>query len=413
MNKLRSIVFSVICIMILGCVLVFKGIEHSPLSSLVSSALKETSQLEGRNYEHLPELELESIVEATFQSDFEQYVADSIPWRDQALMLNAGVQRTQISLASKAFGYACYPTFYGSEYVYVLTRDAVVETLKTLTPSNEQAMERAAAAISELAEANEDVSFYLLTIDRANASDANPTLGYVTNPLTYTVLDEQLYDRLSPAITVTRQAYHTEDEMLDALYRTDHHWHTSMAYDCYAEQVVRMIPNALPAEVLERISYDDIDFIGSCSRGGLCAPVEPDHIDDCVIDMSGFTVVRDRKEYGADVLEKQAAYLDGNINPDPFTNRYAEYFHGDWGLWRIDNPNAQTDQSLLIVRDSFGGCMERFFAANYAHVYVVDFRHTDVTAAQLLAEHEDIDDVLVIMGYNNLISEAGIAGLTL
>lgn len=398
--------------MVLGCVLVFKGAEHSPLSFVVSDALKETSQLEGRNYEHLPKFDLDSIVGATFQSDFEQYVADSIPWRDQALLLNAGVQRAQIVLANKAFGYTCYPTFYGSEYVYVPARDAIVQSLKTITPANERAMERVVSAFDALAEANADTSFYLLALDRANASVSNPTMGYVTNPLTYEVLDEQLFSRLGPAIAVSRQVYQTQDELFASLYRTDHHWFTRTAYDCYAEQVARMIPDAVPAEVLERVSYDDVSFVGACSRSGLCMPTNPDHVDDCVIDMSSFTVVRDGKEYGADVLAKQAAYLSGNINPDPFTNRYAEYFHGDWGLWRIDNPNAQTDRSLLIARDSFGGCMERFFAANYAHVYVIDFRHTDVTVAQLLAEHEDIDDVLVVMGYNNLISEAGIAGLS-
>ena len=411
MSRIRSFVFSVICLVLLSCVIAVKGLEHSPLSFVVSDICRETSQLEGRNYEHLPELSLTTVVDSTFQSDFEQYVADSIPLRDRALLLNADVQRSQIAFANRVFGFSCYPTFYGSDYVYVPEYDAMVQTLGAFTPSRQQAMEQAVSSIDALAEANGDVSFYLLALDRANASDANPTAGYVSNPMTYSILDEHLYGRFCPAITVTRFAYHDEDELFGSLYRTDHHWHTSTAYDCYVDQVARMIPGAVPAEVIERVTYDNIAFMGSCSRSGLCEPNTPDVIDDCVIDMSGYTVVRDGTEYDAGVLAHRAEYLDESINNDPFTNRYAEYFHGDWGLWRIDNPGAQTGRSLLIVRDSFAGCMERFFAANYAHVYVVDFRNTDATAAQLLAENEDIDDVLIAMGWNNLISEAGIVGL--
>lgn len=411
MNRLRSIVFSTVCVLLLGCVLITKGLEHSPLSFMVSDACKETSQLEGRDYEHFPELSVGTIANASFQSNFEKYVADSIPYRDQALLLNAGLQRSQISLANRVFGFSCYPTFYGSGYVYVPEHDAVVQTLRAFTPNHETAMGQAADAINALAESYGDVSFYLCALDRASASDANPTADYVSNPLTYTVLDEQLFGELSPTITVSRFVYQDEEALFASLYRTDHHWLTSTAYSCYANQIATMLPSTTPAEVVERVSYDDIAFYGACSRTGLCEPREPDHVDDLVIDMSGFTVVRDDKEYGGGVLTHREDYLAGDINTDPYTNRYGEYYHSDWGLWRIDNPDAQTDRSLLIVRDSFGGCMERFFAANYAHVYVVDFRHTDVTVSQLLAENPDIDDVLIMMGWNNLTSEAGIRGL--
>ena len=412
MNRLRSIVFSTVCVLLLGCVLIAKGLEHSPLSSVVADACKETSQLEGRDYEHFPELALGTVTGASFQSDFEQYVADSIPYRDQALMLNAGLQRSQIALANRVFGFACYPTFYGSDYVYVPEHDAIVQTLRAFTPNHEQAMERAAGALNALAESNGGVSFYLFALDRADASDANPTADLVPNPLTYSTVDELFYSRLNPAVTVFRHPYRDEHELFESLYRTDHHWHTATAYDSYSTLVAAMIPGATPAQVIERVSYDEVDFWGSCSRSGLCEANEPDRIDDLVIDMSSYTVVRDDQEFGGEVLAHREAYLGGNVNADTFMNRYAEYFHGDWGLWRIANPNAQTGRSLLIVRDSFGGCMERFFAANYAHVYVVDFRHTDTTVPQLLAEHPDIDDVLVMMGWNNLTSEATMAGFT-
>lgn len=412
MNRLRSVIFSAICILILGCILIAKGLEHSPFSSVVANVCKETSQLEGRNYEYFPKPKLSSVIDASFQSDFEQAVADSTPLRDQALLLNANFQRTSITCANQVFGYSCYPTFYGSRYTYVPSHDAVVQTLNTASPNYLQSMERAAASINALANSHEDVSFYLLALDRPDASDANPTMDYVSNPLTYATVDENLYSKLSPAITVSRHPYLNEDDLFSSLYRTDHHWHTSTAYDRYAEQVVLMNPEATPAEVEKRVSYDNIDFFGACARTGLCKPQIPDHVDDVVIDMSDFVVTLNGTEYAGDMLAHNEAFLNGNVNDDVFTNRYAELFHGDWGLWQIDNPTAQTDRSLLIVRDSYGGCTERFYAANYSHVYVIDFRHTDLTASQLLAEHPDISDVLILMGWNNITSEAGIKGLT-
>lgn len=412
MNRLRSIVFSTICILVLGCILITKGLEHSPFSSVIANVCKETSQLEGRNYEHFPKPKLSTVIDASFQADFEQAVADSTPLRDQALLLNAGLQRTSIACANRVFGYSCYPTFYGSNWAYVPSHDAVVQKLNTASSNYLQSMNRAASSINALADSHENVSFYLLALDRPDASDANPTVSYVSNPLTYTTVDENLYSKLGPAVTVSRHPYLSEDDLFSSLYRTDHHWHTSTAYDRYAEQVALMNPSTTPAAVENRISYDSIDFFGACSRTGLCKPQTPDHVDDVVIDMSSFKVTLNGTEYAGDMLSHSETYLNGSINDDVFTNRYAEYFHGDWGLWQIDNPAAQSDRSLLIVRDSYGCCTERFYAANYAHVYVIDFRHTELTAAQMLAEHPDISDVLILMGWNNIASEAGIRGLT-
>lgn len=411
MNRLRSIVFSTICILVLGCILITKGLEHSPFSSVIANVCKETSQLEGRNYEHFPKPKLSTIIDASFQADFEQAVADSTPLRDQALLLNAGLQRMSIACANRVFGYSCYPTFYGSNWAYVPSHDAVVQKLNTASSNYLQSMDRAAASINALANSHKDVSFYLLAIDRADASDANPTLDYISNPLSYTTIDENLYSKLNSSVTVSRDPYISEDDLFGSLYRTDHHWHTSTAYDRYVEQVVLMNPDATPAVVEDRITYDNISFFGSCSRTGLCKSKVPDFIDDIVIDMSSYTVTLNGTEYAGDILAHREAYLSGDIDDDPYTNRYAEYFHGDWGLWKIDNHAAQTDRSLLIVRDSYGGCSERFYATNYAHVYVVDFRHTDMTVAGMLEEHPNIDDVLIFMGWNNIISEAGINGL--
>ena len=329
MNRLRSVVFSSTCILVLSCILIAKGLEHSPFSSVVSNVCKETSQLEGRNYEHFPKPKLSTVIDASFQSDFEQAVADFTPLRDEALLLNAGLQRMSIACANRVFGYTCYPTFYGSDWAYVPARDAVVQKLNSASSNYLQSMERAASSLSALADSHKNVSFYLFALDRADASDANPTLDYVTDPLTYTLIDENLYSKLSPSVAVSRHPYLSEDDLFASLYRTNHHWHTSTAYDCYAEQVVLMNSGATPAAVQDRISYDNIDFFGSCARTGLCKSQVPDHVDDVVVDMSSYKVTLNGTEYTGEILAHHETCLNGSINNDVFTNRYAEYFHGD------------------------------------------------------------------------------------
>ena len=54
---------------------------------------------------------------------------------------------------------------------------------------------------------------------------------------------------------------------------------------------------------------------------------------------------------------------------------YDFFLSGTKALLRIDNPNATTDEELIIFRDSFGSSITPLLAEGYKSVYLVDIRY--------------------------------------
>ena len=67
----------------------------------------------------------------------------------------------------------------------------------------------------------------------------------------------------------------------------------------------------------------------------------------------------------------------GLYNHELYTSKtpYDFFLSGTRALLRIDNPNATTDESLIVVRDSYGASLLPLMAEGYASIYVVDLRY--------------------------------------
>lgn len=358
---------------------------------------KNRSYLEGKTYASFPDPTVESFAEGEFQAGIEDYVADRFPARDNVLLLNAAWQRSLITCSARLFGYDVYPTFYGSDYAYDEPRDEVVQVLDEATPTLRERYEAAAEAYRDFADRHPELRCYFYEVDRMSSSSRNPTHDLVGPSVDTEFLDEHFFDLLGESVVRIDGSFADTDELSSAFFRTDHHWGAPAAYDEYEKMLSVMLPDAAPAEVAERVTWEEVPFYGSTVRSGLCLTREPDYIEDLLVDMSEYTVAVDGKERDASSLDHASAYARGEVGEDPFTNRYAEYFHGDFGLLEIGNASSQTDRVLLIVGDSFDNCVDRYFAANYRTVYVFDPRHASTGVEELLSSNE-VDDVLFLMG---------------
>lgn len=79
---------------------------------------------------------------------------------------------------------------------------------------------------------------------------------------------------------------------------------------------------------------------------------------------------------------------------------YNFFLYGTRALLRIDNPNATTDEELIIFRDSFGSSISPLLAEGYKSVYVVDIRYI---APDLLENFIDFEGKDVLFLYSTLI----------
>ncbi|MDO4797364.1 MAG: DHHW family protein [Coriobacteriales bacterium] len=230
---------------------------------------------------------------------------------------------------------------------------------------------------------------------RPPCSSVNPTCGLVSDAAGTADMLRAMRDGLPPSVQMGGHDCPDTAYLMSAYYRTDHHWRTDEAYLSYAEALSAMMPGATTAEVTDEREFAS-GFLGSTVRLGLMLPNVADSIVDCRIDMSSLQVFVNGAEVAADRLDSWERYENMAFKRWSFTANYANYFHSDYGFLEISNPAAQSQDSLLIVGSSYTNCMERFFAANYAHVYKIDGRYTDLLADDFLADHPEIRQVLIV-----------------
>ena len=365
---------------------------------------RQHSDLEVRDYATAPEVSAASLLDGSLQDGTEAWLADSLPRRDDAMMLSAAAQRLPISLAASALGYEAYPTFYGSDYVYWPGRGSALASAQTATPESEGSISRVAAALGALADGLDGASFYAYWVDRLQTSSMNPTAGLMPDPVDTEWLARNLYGELEGYRVIDAGVYGDygtgDPSIYDDFFLTDHHWHGTTAYRAYADCVHAMLGEGEPlAEVLREYVVRP-DFYGTASRLGRCDAAGPDHIRDFVVDLSGVRAyVHDGAEWsevGPEGLVSTERYEAGGYDPDRYALRYEDYFHPNYPLLVIDNPGAaHPERTLLMIVDSYSNALERFFSANYGRVIAWDPRSDSVDPRELV-EGSGADDVLLL-----------------
>ena len=152
---------------------------------------------------------------------------------------------------------------------------------------------------------------------------------------------------------------------LSDYYSTDTHWSQDKIVD-----VAEKIANAMDVEFNPSGYYDKHeagDFNGVYYGQSAVNP-DPDKIvylsneilDNCIV-------------YDYENLTKTLPiYNLEKLNGD---DAYEMFLSGSKVLLRIENPNATTDKTLVVFRDSFGSSLAPLLAEGYKTVYVADIRY--------------------------------------
>lgn len=359
---------------------------------------RDRSYLEGKTYETFPKATLSSFTAGDYQSSIEKFINDRVPFRDSLLLFNAAWQRWLISLSACAHEYAVFPTFYGSSYCYDANHDALYATLKFSTASDIEQYEAAADGFSSLSSRYHDINFYFYRVDRLSSSNNNPTNQLQNNVINTDFLTKHFFNRISGISVIESGLLDDQEQSLQVYYRSDHHWNGLPAYYAFTDMIKVMRPDAEAPSELTELRFSDPVFQGSCARAALCPVKEPDLIDDYYIDMSDYRVFVNDEEWSTQSLQHLDNYLNGDWGSDSFTNRYAEYWHSDFPVLKIENTQASSSKSLLIFRDSYSAPLERYFGTYYKTVYAVDLRHYEGAAGDFISSLSSDDDVLFLMG---------------
>lgn len=328
----------------------------------------EKSVSENRTLAVFPEINLTTVFskgEDDAMVGFQNYISDHFPFRDKFREMKAWI-------AYNVYGQKVNNGYFNIDGHVGKLEDTIHEdSILHITSAMGNVYERYFA--------NRDNVFYAIVPDKGYfLAEANgyPAMDY---DKFFTLVADNLPDGM-------RYIDITNSLTLEDYYFTDIHWSSEKL-----EDTVRVIAEAMG--FLDRLSFDYAvekltdGFEGVYFRQA-AIPMAPDsmyYITNPIFD--GLTVTVDGRT--ADGI-----YYEGYA--DDINGYYTYYLHGSKGMIQIENPSANTDRELVLIRDSFGSAIAPWFIEAYSKVTILDIRYIFPSMLGNYVGSDDTTDVLFL-----------------
>jgi len=337
---------------------------------------REFSDKENRVLAQFPELNTRDFFSGQWGLDFEEYLSDQFPLRDEWIVLKAALQRASGRQDNNGvyFGDRLTDTFWSYD---------------------KERLARNLAAVESFAARGET---YFVPVP-----NAVEVLQEQLPPLAPDADQEALLDQMAAAVpsAVTVNALPAlnaaEDAGQQLYFSTDHHMTTRGAYVLYREIVSAMGITPLEEDGFLRTTVTE-SFTGTMYHKSGAWWTTPDTIErwDPVAGLNAtLTIYPDETVY--DSLYNEAA-LSGN---DPYTY----FLHGNQPLEVIRTDG--TGPKLLLVKDSYAHILAPFLANHFSEIHLVDLRYYRQNADAYRAQH-GIDTTLVLYHVKNLTEDTSL-----
>ena len=315
-----------------------------------------------------------------FMADFEKYVNDQFPLRDQWIQLKAWSER----LLGKQENNKVYFGGQGQQTLFA-----------QYTPPSDLAQR--VEYVNQLA-ANVDAPVYFALIpdksyvwaDRLPAhaplvddgSTIDSAQGLVSGDVNFIDLSDALHGD-------------------DVFYRTDHHWSTMGACQGYLALMNAMNGSATILDFAPTLVSDS--FYGTTWSSSGAGWVQPDEMYTWVPEggLTGHTTVT---RYPNGRPETGSLYDTTKLS---IKDKYSMFLGGNQGLCVIENPDAQGGK-LLVIRDSYADSLAPFLSLDYQEVHLFDLRYNRTSLKQYVADN-GIDQVLVLYSNSNFSTDSNLA----
>ncbi|MGN0968298.1 MAG: DHHW family protein, partial [Oscillospiraceae bacterium] len=305
---------------------------------------KDFSEQENRYLSQFKAPTLETLKNGKFMEDFEDYVVDQFPLRDQWIRLKAA--------GEKAIGKQ------ENNKVYFGTDGQTLFAHFTAPDDLEKRVEY----VNKFAEkAGVPVSFGLIPDKSFVWADRLPANApHLDDGSTLSQAQALCADNVT-WIDVTLSGD-------DVFYRTDHHWSTFGAYQGY-QAIAQALTGSYTTPEGEPVLVSD-SFLGTTFSACGAGWVEPDSI---------YTWV---SEEGIEVERyPEGMPVEGELYDESFLDKkdkYSMFLGGNQPLCILRNENAATDQKLLVIRDSYTDSLAPFLAQDFAEIHLIDLRYCKI-----------------------------------
>lgn len=353
------------------------------------------STVESRSLMQRPVNDLTDLPALT--QNWTDYVVDQFPYREDLLKAYSALELAQGK--------------YFTRNTYVADGDWLLTEVYRVTPAR---LERLTTALQQTAESLPIPLVYTILPQK---NEALPELG--ARFLDRAVGEQnraQLLDALQTVdlltVDVTQQFLQTCDpeQRMQMYYKTDFHWNAYGAFLAadYIEDTMRAEGILAPCDEVDASDFLWEDFTGVHTYQG-----------DLNRRFSNLFSTQEEIPYytcrnaaalqyylTADATEPvERTQIVGAGLSEPMLT-YNSMFTENLGYFRVENPEAVTDQSVIILKDSYQNPTTDFFSHVFAQVHVIDPRSyaEPYTLAQLV-ERWNVDAVLLLYHQNNASEE--------
>ena len=343
--------------------------------ALVVSPDREFSEQENRNLEQFQAPTLSTVLSGDFMGNFEDYVVDQFPLRDDWIHLKAWSER----LLGKQENNSVY---FGKDNQTLFAQ---------FTPPSDLAQR--VSYVNQLAE-NVSVPVYFSLI---------PDKSYVWAdrlPDNAPLVDDGSTLQNAQALCSDQVNWIDLSQVLqgdNVFYRTDHHWSTFGAYQAYTALMTAINGSYTQLDTQPTLVSDS--FYGTTWSSAGAAWVRPDEIYTWVPEggLTGNTTVT-RYPNGS-----PAAGSLYDLSRLELKDKYSMFLGGNLPLCVIQNPDASGGK-LLVIRDSYADSLAPFLSLDYQEVHLFDPRYNRSSLSSYVEENQ-IDAVLVLYSAANFSSD--------
>ena len=342
---------------------------------------KEFSEQENRYLAGFTPPTFETLKSGKFMEDFEDYIIDQFPLRDQWIQLKAWCEKTM----GKQENNSVYLGTDGNTLFAQYTRPSLEELAKRIGYVNKLA-------------GNVNVPVYFALIpdksfvwaDRLPNNAPLVDNGSVIKDAAGLVSGNVNWIDLSGAFS--------GDEVF---YRTDHHWSTMGAHQGYVALMNAMNGSAAMGNYdgLREPTLVSDAFFGTTYSSAGAGWVAPDEMYTWIPE-NMFNVT----SYHSGAPAKGQLYDESFLEKK---DKYSMFLGGNQPLCVIENEQSEGGK-LLVIRDSYSDSLAPFLGLDYSEVHLWDLRYNRMSLKTYIAEN-NIDQVLVLYSNSNFATDGNLA----
>ena len=354
-------------------------------AALILSPSRDFSEQENRFLAQFKAPTPDTLRSGKFMEDFEKYVTDQFPLRDQWIQLKAISER---SLGKQE-----------NNGVYFGT-DGQTLFAQFKAPTEEELAQRV-GFVNSLGQ-NLDIPVYFSLVPDKSWVWADYLPDYAPN-----VDDGSTIERAQALCGENVRFIDLRGALdYDSFYRTDHHWTTMGAMQAYFS-LIRDISGGNSGDWYHEPELISDQFYGTTYSSSGAAWVKPDSI---------YTMIPEGGTKGNITVTgyPEGAPIESSLyHPEKLAvkDKYAYFLGGNQPLCVIKNPDAANGR-LLVIRDSYSDSLAPFLAEEFQEVHLFDLRYNNLSLKQYVADN-GIGQVLVLYSAANFSTDQNLFKLGL